>query len=230
MQKYIKIPIFFISLMPILIIFYQIIFNQLGPEPVKEITHVTGNWTLRFIIITLAMTPLQKFTKLNFWITYRRMFGLFVFFYASAHMMTYVGIDYRFDWSSISDDIIKKKFIFAGFLAWLLLVPLALTSSKRMIRILRDKWKKLHKLIYIISLLGIIHYLWLVKVVTVEPLIYLIIIVILLTLRVKITAMIKYKYISKKDFFLYTEIFIYYFNFIIYKLNSMDCNKFSKSS
>ena len=184
-QRYIKIPIFFLSLLPILIIFYQIIFNQLCPEPVKEITHVTGNWTLRFIIITLAMTPLQKFTKLNFWISYRRMFGLFVFFYASAHMMTYVGIDYRFDWSSISDDIVKKKFIFAGFLAWLLLVPLALTSSKRMIRLLRDKWKKLHKLIYIISLLGIIHYLWLVKVVTVEPLIYLIIIVILLTLRVK---------------------------------------------
>ena len=171
--------------MPILIIFYQIIFNQLGPEPVKEITHATGNWTLRFIIITLAMSPLQKFTKLNFWISYRRMFGLFIFFYASAHMMTYVGIDYRFDLSSIGDDIIKKKFIFAGFLAWLLLVPLALTSSKRMIRLLRDKWKKLHKLIYIISLLGIIHYLWLVKVVTVEPLIYLIIIVILLTLRVK---------------------------------------------
>ena len=185
MRNYIKIPIFFLSLLPILIIFYQIIFNQLGPEPVKEITHVTGNWTLRFIIITLAMTPLQKFTKLNFWISYRRMFGLFVFFYASAHMMTYVGIDYRFDWSSIGDDIVKKKFIFAGFLAWLLLVPLALTSSKRMIKLLRDKWKKLHKLIYIISLLGIIHYLWLVKVVTVEPLIYLIIIVILLTLRVK---------------------------------------------
>ena len=185
MRNYIKIPIFFLSLLPILIIFYQIIFNQLGPEPVKEITHVTGNWTLRFIIITLAMTPLQKFTKLNFWISYRRMFGLFVFFYASTHMMTYVGIDYRFDWSSIGDDIVKKKFIFAGFLAWLLLVPLALTSSKRMIKLLRDKWKKLHKLIYIISLLGIIHYLWLVKVVTVEPLIYLIIIVILLTLRVK---------------------------------------------
>ena len=185
MRNYIKISIFFLSLLPILIIFYQIIFNQLGPEPVKEITHVTGNWTLRFIIITLALTPLQKFTKLNFWISYRRMFGLFVFFYASAHMMTYVGIDYRFDWSSIGDDIVKKKFIFAGFLAWLLLVPLALTSSKRMIRLLRDKWKKLHKLIYIISLLGITHYLWLVKVVTVEPLIYLIIIVILLMLRVK---------------------------------------------
>ena len=185
MKRYFKQSIFFFSLIPFIIIVYKTLFNELGPEPVKEITHVTGNWTLRFIIITLAMTPLQKFTKLNFWISYRRMFGLFVFFYASAHMMTYVGIDYRFDWSSIGDDIIKKKFIFAGFLAWLLLVPLALTSSKRMIRLLRDKWKKLHKLIYIISLLGIVHYLWLVKVVTVEPLIYLIIIVILLTLRVK---------------------------------------------
>ena len=186
MQKYLKIPIFFLSLLPILIIFYQIIFNQLGPEPVKEITHVTGQWTLRFIIITLAMTPLQMITKLNFWINYRRMFGLFVFFYASTHMMTYVGIDYRFDLSSIGDDIIKKKYIFIGFLAWLLLVPLALTSSKRMIRFLRDKWKKLHKLIYLISLLGIIHFLWLVKVVTAEPLIYLMIIIILLTLRIRV--------------------------------------------
>ena len=185
-QRYIKMPIFFLSLLPILIIFYQIIFNQLGPEPVKEITHVTGNWTLRFIIITLAMTPLQKFTQFNFWISYRRMFGLFVFFYASVHMMTYVGIDYRFDWSSIGDDIFKKKFIFVGFLAWLLLVPLALTSSKRMIRLLRDNWKKLHKLIYIISLLGITHYLWLVKVITAEPLIYFMIIIILLILRIRL--------------------------------------------
>jgi len=186
MRKYIKIPIFFLSLLPILIIFYQIIFNQLGPEPVKEITHVTGQWTLRFIVITLAMTPLQRITKLNFWITYRRMFGLFVFFYASAHMMTYIGIDYRFDWSSIGDDIIKKKFIFVGFSAWLLLIPLALTSSKRMIRILKNNWKKLHSLIYLISILGVIHFIWLVKKDTTEPLIYLLIIIILLMLRVRI--------------------------------------------
>jgi len=186
MRKYIKIPIFFLSLLPILIIFYQIIFNQLGPEPVKEITHLTGQWTLRFIVITLAMTPLQRITKLNFWITYRRMFGLFVFFYASAHMMTYIGIDYRFDWSSIGDDIIKKKFIFVGFSAWLLLIPLALTSSKRMIRILKNNWKKLHSLIYLISILGVIHFIWLVKKDTTEPLIYLLIIIILLMLRVRI--------------------------------------------
>tara|TARA_B100000780_G_scaffold223067_1_gene162178 strand:- start:253 stop:840 length:588 start_codon:yes stop_codon:yes gene_type:complete len=186
MQKYIKIPIFFLCLLPIFIIFYQIIFNQLGPEPIKHITHVTGEWTLRFIIITLAMTPLQRFTKLNFWISYRRMFGLFVFFYASTHLMIYVGLDYRFDLSSIGDDIIKKKYIFVGFLAWFLLVPLALTSSNRMIRFLKDKWKKLHKLIYLIALLGIIHFLWLVKVITVEPLIYLLIIISLLILRIKL--------------------------------------------
>jgi sulfoxide reductase heme-binding subunit YedZ len=183
MQKYIKIPIFFLCLLPIFIIIYQIVFNQLGPEPVKQITHVTGEWTLRFIIITLAITPLQKFTKLNFWIRYRRMFGLFVFFYASTHLMIYVGLDYHFDLSSIGDDIIKKKYIFVGFLAWLLLVPLALTSSNRMIRFLKDKWKKLHKLIYLIALLGIVHFLWLVKVITAEPLIYLVIILILLMLR-----------------------------------------------
>ena len=186
MRKYIKIPIFILSLLPVLIIFYQIIFNQLGPEPVKEITHITGEWTLRFIIITLAMTPLQRITKLNFWINYRRMFGLFVFFYASAHMMTYIGLDYRFAWSSIGDDIIKKKFIFVGFLAWVLLVPLALTSSKRMIRVLKDKWKKLHRIIYLISIFGVIHFIWLVKKDTTEPLIYLIIIIILLMLRVRI--------------------------------------------
>ena len=185
-QKYLKVVIFILSLMPLFYIIYQIITNQLGPEPIKDITHHTGKWTLYFIMITLAMTPLQRITKLSFWINYRRMFGLFVFFYASTHMMTYVGIDYRFAWSSIGDDIIKKKYIFVGFLAWLLLIPLALTSSKRMIRLLRDKWKKLHKLIYLISLLGVIHFLWLVKIITAEPLIYLIIIIILLMLRVKI--------------------------------------------
>ena len=170
---------------PIAIISLNIYYNELGAEPVKKIMNHFGEWTLIFICLTLSMSPLKRFTSLAFWTKFRRMFGLFVFFYASAHMMTYVGIDYRFDWSSISDDILKKKFIFAGFLAWLLLVPLALTSSKRMIRLLRDKWKKIHKLIYVISLLGVIHYIWLVKIVTVEPLIYLIIIVILLMLRVK---------------------------------------------
>jgi len=184
-QKYLKVVIFILSLVPIFYIIYQIITNQLGPEPIKDITHHTGKWTLYFIVITLAMTPLKKITKLNIWVNYRRMFGLFIFFYASVHLMTYVGLDYRFDLASIGDDIIKKKYIFIGFSAWLLLIPLAVTSNKWMIKVLKNKWKKLHRLIYLISLFGAIHYLWLVKRDLTEPLIFLTIILILLTFRFK---------------------------------------------
>ena len=184
-QNYLKVVIFTLSLVPIFYIIYQILTNQLGPEPIKDITHHTGKWTLYFIVITLSMTPLKKITKLNIWINYRRMFGLFIFFYASIHLMTYVGLDYRFDLTSIGDDIIKKKYIFIGFSAWLLLIPLAVTSNKRMIKILKDKWKKLHRLIYLISLFGGIHYLWLVKRDLTEPLIFLAVILILLAFRFK---------------------------------------------
>ena len=184
-QRYLKVVIFILSLLPIFYIIYQIITNQLGPEPIKDITHHTGKWTLYFIVITLAMTPLKKITKLYIWINYRRMFGLFIFFYASLHLMTYVGLDYRFDLTSIGDDIIKKKYIFIGFSAWLLLIPLVLTSNKKMMKILKNNWKKLHRLIYLISLFGVIHYLWLVKRDLTEPLIFLLIILILLAFRLK---------------------------------------------
>jgi len=184
-QRYLKVVIFSLSLVPIFYIIYQILNNQLGPEPIKDITHHTGKWTLYFIVITLAMTPLKKITKLNIWINYRRMFGLFIFFYASVHLMTYVGLDYRFDLTSIGDDIIKKKYIFIGFSAWIMLIPLAATSNKRMMKILKSKWKKLHLLIYIISLFGSIHYLWLVKRDLTEPIIFMVIIVILLATRLK---------------------------------------------
>ena len=183
--KYLKKIVFILSLIPIFFIIYQIITDQLGPEPIKEITHHTGKWTLYFIVITLAMTPLKKITKLNIWINYRRMFGLFIFFYASVHLMTYVGLDYRFDLTSIGDDIIKKKYIFIGFSAWLLLIPLTLTSNKWMMKFLKHKWKNLHRLIYLISLFGAIHYLWLVKRDLTEPLIFLTIILILLAFRIK---------------------------------------------
>ena len=184
-QRYLKVVIFILSLLPIFYIIYQILTNQLGPEPIKDITHHTGKWTLYFIVITLTMTPLKKITKINIWINYRRMFGLFIFFYASVHLMTYIGLDYRFNLKSIGDDIIKKKYIFIGFLAWLLLIPLAVTSNKKMMKILKDKWKKLHRLIYLISLFGVIHYLWLVKRDLTEPLIFLTVILILLAFRFK---------------------------------------------
>ena len=185
MKKYYKPSIFFLSLIPFFLILYKIIFNKLGPEPVKEITHFTGEWTLLFIIFTLSMSPLKKITKLNVWISFRRMLGLFLFFYATLHMLTYVVIDYRLDLQSISKDIITKKFIFVGFAAWVLLLPLALTSSKRALIYLKDKWKKLHRLIYIIAILGLVHFIWLVKKDLTEPLIYAVIILILLLFRFK---------------------------------------------
>ena len=190
MKKYYKPSIFFLSLIPFVLILYRIIFNKLGPEPVKEITHFTGEWTLLFIIFTLSMSPLKKITKLNIWISFRRMLGLFLFFYATLHMLTYVAIDYRLDFQSISKDILTKKFIFVGFVAWILLLPLAFTSSKKAVIYLKDKWKKLHRLIYIISILGIIHFIWLVKKDLTEPIIYAVIIVILLLFRFNVK---KYK-------------------------------------
>jgi len=184
MKKYFKSVIFFLSSIPFIIIIAKIFLDQLGPEPIKEITHHTGEWTLLFLVFTLSMSPLKRFTNLNIWISIRRMLGLFAFFYASLHMFTYVGLDYQFDLSAISKDILTKKFIFVGFAAWFLMIPLALTSSKKMMSVLRKNWKKLHRLIYLISILGVIHFLWLVKKDLTEPLIYLLIIIILLILRV----------------------------------------------
>ena len=185
MIKYSKPGIFFLSLIPFIVIVYKIYFNQLGPEPVKEITHHTGEWTLIFICLTLAMSPLKRLTNLTIWIKLRRMLGLFIFFYATLHMLTYVVIDYRLDFSSISKDILTKRFIFVGFAAWLLLLPLAITSSKKAVMFLKDKWKKLHKLIYLIAILGVVHFLWLVKFDITEPLIYAAIILVLLLFRIK---------------------------------------------
>tara|TARA_Y100000817_G_scaffold250552_1_gene202914 strand:- start:34 stop:612 length:579 start_codon:yes stop_codon:yes gene_type:complete len=185
MIKYFKPSIFILSTIPFLIIIYKIFFNKLGPEPVKEITHFTGEWTLIFICLTLAMSPLKKLTNLNFWVKGRRMLGLFVFFYASLHLLTYVGIDYRFSWQPIFDDVVKKKYIFVGFAAWLLLIPLTLTSSQKMMLLLKQNWKKIHRLIYVIAILGSLHFVWLSKTIYFKPLIYFVIITILLFLRVK---------------------------------------------
>ena len=184
MIKYFKPIIFILSTIPFLFITYKIFFNKLGPEPVKEITHFTGEWTLIFICLTLAMSPLKKLTNLNFWVKGRRMLGLFVFFYASLHLLTYVGIDYRFSWQPIFDDVVKKKYIFVGFAAWLLLIPLTLTSSQKMMLLLKQNWKKLHRLIYVIAILGSLHFVWLSKTIYFKPLIYFVIITVLLFLRI----------------------------------------------
>ncbi len=187
MSRYSKIIVFFLSLWPIYIITYQIIFNQLGPEPVDRIINHFGEWTLIFILLTLSMTPMRKITKSLEWIKFRRMLGLFAFFYASIHMLSYVGLDYRFDFKPLINDVLKKKFIFIGFSAWLLLIPLALTSSEKMVRLLKQNWKKIHRLIYVIAIFGVLHFIWLSKTIFFKPLIFLIILIILLLFRIKIT-------------------------------------------
>ena len=184
MIKYFKPSIFILSTIPFLVITYKIFFNKLGPEPVKEITHFTGEWALIFICLTLSMSPLKKLTNLNYWVNVRRMLGLFVFFYTSLHLLTYVGIDHRFNWQPILNDVVKKKYIFVGFAAWVLLIPLTITSSQKMIILLKQNWKKLHRLIYVIAILGSLHFIWLSKTIYFKPLFYFVLITVLLALRI----------------------------------------------
>nr|WP_317615588.1 ferric reductase-like transmembrane domain-containing protein [Candidatus Methylopumilus rimovensis] len=120
---------------------------------------------------------------MNQWILYRRMLGLFTFFYATVHLLCYIGLDYHFAWIDIKNDIIKHRYVLVGFLGWLLLLPLAITSSDKMMRKLKFNWKRLHRLIYLIAILGVLHFLWLVKKDITEPLIYAFIIFILFLLR-----------------------------------------------
>ena len=186
MIRYSKIIVFILCLWPLVIISLNIYYNELGAEPVKKIMNHFGEWTLIFICLTLAMSPLKRFTSLAFWTKFRRMLGLFVFFYATIHLLTYIGLDYRFDWQPIFNDVLKKKFIFIGFSAWLLLIPLAATSSQKMINLLKQNWKKLHRIVYIMAIFGALHYIWLSKTIFFKPLIYSVIIVVLLILRIRI--------------------------------------------
>ena len=184
MLRYSKIFVFLLCLWPLYSIIYQIFYNNLGAEPVDKIINHFGEWTLIFIFLTLSMSPLKKITNSTIWIRYRRMLGLFVFLYASIHLLSYVGLDYRFDFQPIINDVLKKKFVFIGFAAWLLLIPLAITSSNKMMKILKHNWKKIHRLIYVIGIFGVLHFIWLSKTIFFKPLIFLVILIILLLFRV----------------------------------------------
>ena len=184
MLRYSKIFVFLLCLWPLYSIIYQIFYNNLGAEPVDKIINHFGEWTLIFIFLTLSMSPLKKITNSLIWIKFRRMLGLFVFFYASIHMLSYVALDYRFDFEPLINDVLKKKFIFIGFSAWLLLIPLAITSSDKMLKILKHNWKKIHRLIYVIGIFGVLHFIWLSKTIFFKPLIFLVILIILLLFRV----------------------------------------------
>lgn len=158
------------SLGPVAYLVWGAANSALGANPIETITRETGTWTLRFMVITLAVTPFRRLTGWNDIVRFRRMLGLFAFFYGSLHLMTYVWLDQFFDWASIVKDVAKRPFITAGFSAYLLLVPLALTSTAGMIRRLGGRaWRRLHRLAYATALLGVIHYWWLVKIDTRRP-------------------------------------------------------------
>lgn len=158
--------------------------TSLGANPVEELIHRFGIWGLNFLLITLAVTPLRFLTGRNWLIRFRRMLGLFAFFYILMHFLTYAGLDQRFDLAVILEDIAERPFITIGFIAFLLLMPLAVTSTNRMMKRLGRRWQKLHRLVYVIAVLGVWHFYWQVKLDTLEPVIYAAILAVLLGYRI----------------------------------------------
>ena len=167
-----KVWIFAVCLLPLVRLVALGFSGGLGANPIEFITRSTGTWTLVGLMLTLSVTPLRRLSGRADLVRYRRMLGLFTFFYVCLHFMTYVWLDQFFDPASIAKDIVKRPFITVGFTAFVLLIPLAVTSTHAMMRRLGRHWKQLHRLVYLIALLGVIHYLWLVKKDLTEPLIY----------------------------------------------------------
>ena len=177
---------FLLCLAPLGFLIWQIVYSQesLGADPYGAITDRTGDWTLRFILITLAVTPLRQFTGWNSAIRFRRMLGLFAFFYGFVHFMSYVWFTKYFNIQEIVEDVVKRPFITVGFTGFVLLIPLAITSTKKWIpRIGAKRWLRLHQAIYITGILGVIHYIWRVKSDIRNPLIYAVLLSLLLGYR-----------------------------------------------
>ena len=158
--------------------------DALGADPVAEIEHRTGLWALRFLLITLAITPLRQLTGQPDLIRFRRMLGLYAFFYACLHLTAYLALDLRGYWTQIFEEIVKRPYITVGFIAWLLLVPLAVTSTAGWIKRLGRNWARLHKLVYAVAVLAVLHFWWLVKSDIREPALYAGIIALLLGWRI----------------------------------------------
>ena len=167
-------PIVFVTcLVPAILLVWDTFTGGLGANPIEEVTHTTGDWTLRFLLITLAVTPLRRLTGWSPLIRFRRMLGLFAFFFACLHFSTYVVLDHFFAFDLIIEDVAERKYVTAGFTGFVLLIPLAVTSTQAMIRRLGGKrWNLLHRLIYVSAVAGVVHYLWLVKIDIRPPMIY----------------------------------------------------------
>ncbi|ASF46681.1 sulfoxide reductase heme-binding subunit YedZ [Methylovulum psychrotolerans] len=181
---WVKVALFLVALIPLARLIIGGLTDALGANPIEKITRSTGYWTLVLIMVTLAVTPLRKLTGWHWLTRTRRMLGLFAFFYACLHFLTYLVLDQFFDWDSILKDIIKRPYITVGFPTFLLLIPLAVTSNNALIKKLGGKrWKALHRLIYVIGVGGVVHYWWLVKKDLTNPITFAAILAVLLGFR-----------------------------------------------
>jgi methionine sulfoxide reductase heme-binding subunit len=172
-----------LSMVPLAWMIWDVLSNSLSGDPVRILTHRTGWWALFFLLASLAMTPLRRVTGSADWIRIRRMLGLWGFAFASMHLLIYIVLDLQGAWANIFADIVKRPYITVGFTAWLLLIPLAITSTQGMMRRLGRKWGKLHRLAYVIAPLGVLHFLWLVKKDLTEPLIFAAVLLLLFLMR-----------------------------------------------
>lgn len=171
------------ALIPLLLLLWQYQNSQLGADPVREVTLRTGKTTLILLILALAVTPASILLNWKQLLPVRRLLGLYTFFWVSLHLLSFIGLDYFFNWPFILDGIVEQRYVLVGFAAFLLLAPLAATSNRRAMRWLGKKWKPLHRLVYVAAILAILHFLWLVKNVYTEPIIYGSIVVLLLLTR-----------------------------------------------
>lgn len=181
---WLKTAIFLCALLPLAKLIHRVFNYALGANPVEKITHLTGYWTLSFLLITLTISPLRRITGWLWLTRLRRMLGLFAFFYGCLHFLTYLMLDQFFDWTSIVEDIAKRPYITVGFGCFVLLIPLAITSTNNMMKYLGGKrWRLVHQLIYPIAIGGVVHFWWLVKKDISEPLIFAILLALLLAIR-----------------------------------------------
>lgn len=183
-SKWTKVLAFALGLVPLVVLVWRAVKGQLGANPVEFVQHATGDWALRFLIFTLAITPLRKLLNMPDLIRFRRMLGLFAFFYVCLHFLTYIGPDQSFSLSGMWADVAKRKYVTVGFTGFVLLIPLAITSTAGWIRRLGGRrWRALHRAIYASALAGVIHYYWLVKSDVRKPVSYGAIVVMLLAYR-----------------------------------------------
>ncbi len=178
-----KLLVFTLCLLPFVILVVQLLTNALGANPIEAFTRANGEWGLRFLLMTLAMTPLRLIIRRSWPLRFRRMLGLFTFFYVCLHLSSYIVLDQFFDWTEIWADILKRPFITIGMTAFVLLIPLAVTSNKVMMRRLGRNWQRLHRLVYVIAICAVLHFFLLVKADLYQPIVYAVILILLLVYR-----------------------------------------------